>query len=147
MNVTWFGSSRRWNPRIVTMKTLPSLAAPEVVVMTTPGAASDDKVGIMVVLKFQYLTLYTQTCACISIWPHTYTRITPQCTHSRNYTCNFPRNMDRKLLTDQSTHGNIHMQAKIYSIHETGLKRVLLWRYSVLIIAMKIIHIYHYIMW
>ena len=36
------------------MPTLSSLAAPQVVVMTTCGAASDDKVGIMIVLGFNY---------------------------------------------------------------------------------------------
>ena len=37
----------------VMMSTLSSLAAPEVVIMTTSGAASDDKVGIMTTLCFQ----------------------------------------------------------------------------------------------
>ena len=39
------------------MTTLLSLAAPEVVIMTTPGAASDNKVGIMTTLNFQHLHL------------------------------------------------------------------------------------------
>ena len=42
-------------PRVAMMPTLSSLAAPEVVIMTTSGAASDDKIGIMSHLGFQYL--------------------------------------------------------------------------------------------
>ena len=40
-------------PKVVTMLTLSSPVAAEVVVMTTSGAASDDKVGIMTTLAFQ----------------------------------------------------------------------------------------------
>ena len=36
------------------MPTLPSLVAPEVVILTTFGATSDDKVGIMTILGFQW---------------------------------------------------------------------------------------------
>ena len=36
------------------MQTLLSLAAPEVVVMTTSGATSDNKVGIYTTFGFQY---------------------------------------------------------------------------------------------
>ena len=38
-----------WNYRIVMMPTLLSVAAPEVVLTTTSGAVSDDKVGIMTI--------------------------------------------------------------------------------------------------
>ena len=41
-------------PRVVKMPTLSSLMAPEVVVMTTSGAASDDKVGIVTTHGFQW---------------------------------------------------------------------------------------------
>ena len=37
-----------WRPRVVMVPTLSSLAAPEVVIKTTSGAASDDKVGLMI---------------------------------------------------------------------------------------------------
>ena len=39
--------------KVVMMPTLSSLAAPEVVIMTTSDATSDDKVGIMITLSFQ----------------------------------------------------------------------------------------------
>ena len=42
-----------WKARVVMMPTLSSLVAPEVVVMTTSGATSDDKVGIMTTPGFQ----------------------------------------------------------------------------------------------
>ena len=43
-----------WKSRVAMMQTLSSLAAPEVVIKTTSGAASDDKVGIMATLGFLY---------------------------------------------------------------------------------------------
>ena len=41
-----------WNPRVIIMPTSSSLVAPEVVIMTTYGATSDDKVGSMKTLFF-----------------------------------------------------------------------------------------------
>ena len=43
--------------RVVMMATLSSLVAPEVVIMTTSGATSDDKVAIMKTLRFHCLFL------------------------------------------------------------------------------------------
>ena len=42
-------------PRAATMTTFSLVATLEVVVMTTSGAANDDKVAIMVILGFQWL--------------------------------------------------------------------------------------------
>ena len=42
-----------WKPRVVCMPTLSSLASQRVVVRTTPGATSDDKVGITATFDFQ----------------------------------------------------------------------------------------------
>ena len=41
-----------WNLSVIMMPTLSSLVAPEVVITTTSGATSDDKVGIMTTLRF-----------------------------------------------------------------------------------------------
>ena len=46
------------NPCIVMMPTLPSLVAPEVVLTTTSGATSDDKVSIKTVVGFNDLYWY-----------------------------------------------------------------------------------------
>ena len=48
------GYDNLWNLVTVTMLTLSSLVAPEVVVTTTSGATSDDKVSIMTTLSFQW---------------------------------------------------------------------------------------------
>ena len=53
----------RW-PIIVMMPTLPSMAVPEVVVTTTSGVTSDDKVGIMITLRFQWW------CQICRHWSH-----------------------------------------------------------------------------
>ena len=45
-----------WNPKVITMPTLTSLAAPEVVMMTTANAVGDDKVGIVITFGFQWNT-------------------------------------------------------------------------------------------
>ena len=44
-----------WKPRVFIMPTLSSLVAPQVVIMTTWGAASDNKVGIITALSLVYL--------------------------------------------------------------------------------------------
>ena len=53
--------SVRWKPRVVMMPTLSTLAAPQVVVATTCGAASDAKVVTMANLGFQWydIVLFT----------------------------------------------------------------------------------------
>ena len=51
-----------WKMRVVMMSTLSILVAPRVVVMTTCGATSDDEVGIMTNLCFQWLWY------CILCW-------------------------------------------------------------------------------
>ena len=43
----WHSCDIRWKPRVMTMPTLSLLAAPQVVMITTNGAASDGKAGIM----------------------------------------------------------------------------------------------------
>ena len=45
-------STWRW---LIMMPTLSSLMEPYIVIMTTSGAMSDDKVGIMISLGFQFL--------------------------------------------------------------------------------------------
>ena len=42
-----------WNPKVITMPTLSSLKALQVVIMTTSGAVSDDEVGIVITFGFQ----------------------------------------------------------------------------------------------
>ena len=44
-----------WNPRVVSIPTLSSLVAQGVVMTTTSSTASDEKVGIVVTLSFQWL--------------------------------------------------------------------------------------------
>ena len=44
--------NRTDKPRVAMMPTLPSLVAPQVVIMTTCGATSDGKVGIMTIVNF-----------------------------------------------------------------------------------------------
>ena len=50
------------------MPTLSSLAAPEVVIMTTSGATNDDKVGIMITVisewSFYEPIIQGQLCGC-----------------------------------------------------------------------------------
>ena len=46
-----------WKPRIVIKPTLSSLLAPEVVVKTTFGAASNDKVGMMIIHGLSVTTI------------------------------------------------------------------------------------------
>ena len=56
-----------WKVRVVMMPTLLSLAGMEVVMMTNPSTASDDKVGIRTTLRFYFLYV-THFCVCAAIW-------------------------------------------------------------------------------
>ena len=51
--ILWDITEMSLKPGVVMMPTLSSLAAPEVVVTTTSGAASDGKIGIMTTISFR----------------------------------------------------------------------------------------------
>ena len=73
-----------WNPIVVRMPTSSSLEAPEVVVMTTSGVASE-KVGIMPTLGFQWESYYGRR------WPWAWGKLSPghqqlQCGPTPNHT-------------------------------------------------------------
>ena len=51
------------------MPTLLSSQAPEVVIMTTPGATTDNKVGIMKIPAFQCVILWVSMWFLTGLWP------------------------------------------------------------------------------
>ena len=60
-----------WKPGVVMMSTLSSLVTPEVVVMTSVGAVSDDNVGNMTTLGIQDVNEFRHTVWIFVVLPET----------------------------------------------------------------------------